>query len=253
MEWLNDFYSKQLQWSMKYTNFNMEDLMEELADKMESFSDFPPKKILELGGGNGQFSVTAAKRGYDVTMIELTSVAVELTNKLAEKYKIGSNLRVIQGDFYEVELQDRFDVICYWDGFGIGSDSDQQKLLERIDDWLAPNGTVLMDIYTPWFWHKVAGQKKQFNKIHTKYDFDADACRMIDTWWIKDDKEAKITQSLRCYSPADLRLLLKGTGLDLVHCEPGGAMDYDKWQYKEQVPLNEAMTYIAKLKEISDN
>ena len=40
-------------------------------------------------------------------------------------------MSVVQGDFYEVELDGTFDVVCYFDGFGIGSDADQRRLLRR--------------------------------------------------------------------------------------------------------------------------
>jgi len=36
--------------------------------------------------------------------------------------------------------------------------------------------------------------------------------------------------------------------LNLVHCEPGGEMNYESGQYTEQVELGKAMTFMAKLK-----
>jgi len=70
---------------------------------------------------------------------------------------------------------------------------------------------------------------------------------MLDTWWPGDDESQAVTQSLRCYSPADLRLLLQHTGLTLQSLEPGGAVDYDKHEWHPQVPLEQAMSYVAKL------
>lgn len=250
MEWTKEYYHKQFVWSKTNTNYNMEELLDDLVDKLEQFSGKSSKKILELGGGNGQFAVSAAKRGYDVTVIELVPACVEHTHNLAEKHNIGNNLRVIQGDFYQVDLDDQFDVICYWDGFGIGTDSDQQLLLNRISNWLKQDGIALIDIYTPWYWAKTAGRAMKIGKISRQYNFDANECRMLDTWWLDSAKDDKVTQSLRCYSPADLRLLLEDTGLSLVHSEPGGGMDYEKWQYHEQVPLEQAMMFMAKLKKV---
>lgn len=48
-------------------------------------------------------------------------------------------------------------------------------------------------------------------------------------------------QSLRCYSHADLMLLLEGTRLRLQNVEPGGAVNYDNTTYTKQVPLRQAM------------
>lgn len=246
MKWVKEFYTEQFVW-LKDFDYDMEEIVEIQINRFERFITPSTKKILELGGGNGQFAVSAALNGYEVTMIELVPECVGYANELARKYNVESKLRVIQGDFYQADFDEQFDVVCYWDGFGVGSDSDQQVLLNRISKWLKPRGTALIDIYTPWYWSKTAGQEMKFGKILRKYDFDADGNRMLDTWWLNNNDDHKITQSLRCYSPADLRLLLKDIDLSLVHCEPGGAMDYETLVYSEQVPLEEAMVYLAKL------
>jgi len=38
-------------------------------------------------------------------------------------------------------------------------------------------------------------------------------CTATDTWWDAARPDEKISQRLRCYTPADLALLLSGTGL----------------------------------------
>ncbi|MFD2045438.1 class I SAM-dependent methyltransferase [Ornithinibacillus salinisoli] len=250
MEWVEDFYSKQYSWSKTHTNYDMEELRDDLVGKLERLADPKPKKILELGGGNGQFAVAAARQGYEVTVIEIVPACITHTIKLAKKHHVEKNITVIQGDFHHVKLNEQFDLICYWDGFGVGTDSDQQLLVNRIDNWLAPMGTVLVDIYTPWYWANTAGQEMNIDGISRRYDFDAHECRMLDTWWQNQEPDHKITQSLRCYSPADLRVLLKNTELELVDLEPGGAMDYKNWQYKNDVPLVQAMGYTAKFKKM---
>jgi hypothetical protein len=45
--------------------------------------------------------------------------------------------------------------------------------------------------------------------------FDPVSSTAVDTWWDDSEPDQEITQRLRCYSPADLRLLLEGTGLEL--------------------------------------
>lgn len=222
-------------------------MQEELLEKIERLADKPVKKILELGGGKGYFAVAAAIRGYEVTVVELIDEAAQYIHKLAEKYRVSERITIINEDFYTAKIEDVFDAVCYWDGFGIGSDAEQQTLLNRIQHWLKPNGIALIDIYTPWFWAKVAGQEMLVaENVVRKYDFDALNCRMLDTWWNKKDGSETVTQSLRCYSPADLNLLIHDLHLTLVHCEPGGAMDYEKGIYTEKAPLNEALSFLAK-------
>ncbi|WP_067724731.1 hypothetical protein [Oceanobacillus damuensis] len=82
---------------------------------------------------------------------------------------------------------------------------------------------------------------------HRKYDFNYKGNRMLDTWWQKNNPDKRFTQSLRCYSPMDLMLLLEGTGLKLADIKPGGALNYDTLEYKDSVPLGESMSYMVKL------
>lgn len=68
---------------------------------------------------------------------------------------------------------------------------------------------------------------------------------MLDTY-VPPGEEA-FTQSLRWYSPADLRLLLSGTGLGLAEVWPGGSYDPEAGVYRAEAPLHECMSYVAVL------
>ncbi|MGH2640670.1 MAG: hypothetical protein ACRDGO_03110 [Actinomycetota bacterium] len=65
---------------------------------------------------------------------------------------------------------------------------------------------------------------------------------MTERMWRTGHEDDAVTQSLRCYAPADLRLLLENTELDLVEVEPYS----DQW-YGEPIALDAAMVYLAKL------
>ncbi|KGX88703.1 methyltransferase [Pontibacillus marinus BH030004 = DSM 16465] len=201
--------------------------------------------MLELGAGSGQFAVAAAKRGYKVTVIELVPKAINLMEKLASEHGVEQNLHIIYGDFYKVDIAGQFDVVCYWDGFGIGSNEDQQRLLNRVSQWLKSDGMALIDIYTPWYWAKVAGEEMEIGHIARRYDFDPVGCKMIDTWWQKGEPESKVTQYLRCYSPADLNLLMKESDLQLDRIKAGGEMNYESREFISETSLERAMSYLA--------
>ena len=243
MKWVKNFYDKQFQlYKEGLTGPNEEH--EEILTKIEKMASKPFQSILELGAGGGEFAIIAAKKGYFVTAVELVTSRIDYMKKLKSEHNLIRELEIVEGDFYEVELHNSYDVICYIDGFGIGEDQDQHKLLKRMSNWLKPDGCILIDIYTPWYWASVAGQEMAVENTLRKYDFDFLNCRMLDTWF---DGEGSVTQSLRCYSPQDLKKLLETTELTLVDIEPGGAMNYKTWEYHEHVDLNEAMSYMVKL------
>jgi SAM-dependent methyltransferase len=148
-------------------------------------------------------------------------------------------------------VDEPFDVISYFDGFGVGDDADQRRLLRRIAEWLKPNGCALIEVYTPWYWAPLDGKTMEWPNAMRRCVFDAAACRVLDTWWPTGNPEMAVTQTLRCYSPADLRLLLEPTGLELTDVESGGSYDLETEVYTPTVPLHQALQYLAVLRPIS--
>lgn len=243
--WVRDFYAKQNEWA-GVSRDPITDMHRRNADLVHRRTGGKIGTVLELGAGGGQNAAALADLGYSVTAVELVPAVAENARKLALQPRKGY-VTVIVDDFYEVDLSDRFDVVCYWDGFGIGSDDDQRRLLRRIAGWLLPGGFALIEVYTPWYWAKASGRETQFGGVCRRYGFDADGSRMPDTWWPVGREAEAVTQSLRCYSPADLQPLLKDTGLSLESVEPRGAYDTARDRFVEDAPLEESMQYLAKL------
>lgn len=243
MNWALDFYTKQNQWSGVYEE-PINDGHRQKAAWIEEFTGSGPKRILELGAGGGQVAAAMADLGHAVTAVELTPSLCAHAQTLATVQRVGI-LTVVQADFYTVALTEQFDVICYYDGFGIGADADQRRLLTRIAGWLTPTGSALIEISTPWYAAMVDGRSWRVGQAERRYTFDPDGCRWNDTWWPVDHPEQAVQQSLRCYSPADLRLLVEGTGLQLQRIQPGGTVDWEQGQWLPRVPLGRALGYLA--------
>ena len=247
MDWVEDFYTKQEAWSGVYTS-DVTDYHRRKASLVRSMAGDAPQSVLELGAGGGQTAYATAEMGCQVTAVELLPAPAAHATRLSER--LGSGLlRIIQADFYTVHLDASYDLVCYWDGFGIGQDEDQVRLLKRIARWVKPTGAVLLDIYSPWYWALAAGREMVFGTVARRYGFDPEGNRMIDSWWPIGREQDRVSQSLRCYTPADLKLLLRSTGLRLVDDAtiPGGSVDYDRGTYQERAALNECMSYTVKL------
>ena len=243
MDWALEFYTKQNQWSGVY-----EEAINEghrlKASWVAELTGPGQKRILELGAGGGQVAAAMAELGHEVVAVEQAPTLAAHIQKLAATLPDGQ-LSVVQGDFYQVDLTGPFDVVCYYDGFGIGSDADQRRLLQRIAGWLTPNGSALIEIGTPWYIASVDGRGWRVGQAERRYNFDADGCRWLDTWWPIGQPEQAVQQSTRCYSPADLRLLIEPTGLQLQHVKPGGTMDWEQGKWLPSVPLGKALNYVA--------
>ena len=212
-----------------------------------------PHRILDLGAGAGTTARALTDAGHEVTALELSPVRANLARVLAT----GTRMEVVEGDFFTVDLVGRYSVVTCWNGFGIGSDRDQRSLLARIArDWLAQDGAVLVDVFSPWRWARIAGQEERLDTypdgtvrvpaLVNKNDFDPTTSRFLDSWWPDGAEHLKVTQSARCYTPADFRLLVEGTGLHMVRCEldgqdldgqdlvstPGAHPLLDAWEYR---------------------
>lgn len=243
MHWAENFYALQDQWASVYST-PVQPIHERKLELLEQ-TIASGARILELGAGGGQFGVLASGRGYDVTAIERIPSLVEHGEKLREEEGGKGSLRFIIGDFYQVDPGYTFDGICYWDGFGLGEDRDQRQLLKRMESWLHPHGQILLDVYTPWYWARQAGRQMRLGNIVREYAFQGETCRFLDYWYPENRDQEKVFQSLRCYSPPDLKLLLQGTGLCLMAVQAGGCMNYTTMEYRDQAPLEEAMMYTA--------
>jgi SAM-dependent methyltransferase len=246
MEWVPEFYRKQYEWAdwrNRWADFDPA-ASDPHVDAVRRLAGDEPKRILELGPGTGSTAAALAHAGHDVVTIELQPMLAEHIAELARSVHRGS-LRSLMGDFYDVDPGGPFDVVAYFDGFGIGSDEDQRRLLRRVGEWMAADGCGLFDILTPWHFAKTAGNEEEFPEgsgIRYLEGYEAEGSRMTERMWRTGHEDDAVTQSLRCYAPADLRLLLDGTDLALVEIEPYT----DQW-YGEPTALEDAMVYLAKL------
>jgi SAM-dependent methyltransferase len=244
--WVKEFYSKQNSWFGAYLG-PIEAAHHSRAALVNEMTDPHPKKILELGAGGGQTAFALAQLGHELTTIELLEESVAHQASLEQFYQYG--IQMLQGDFYNISLEQTFDLICYFDSFGIGKDAEQRTLLQRIATWLSPEGCAIIEVGSTWHWGGIAqGKEMDIGVCMRRHEFDPIESRIIDKWWPYGKPEQVMCQSLRCYTPADLNLLLEGTGLEIVTIRPGGKMDYRTGDFIPKVSLEEAMTYYVKLK-----
>ena len=228
MDWVEDFYSRTGRWWGEAES-GIGDRDRGRVEHLHRICGPEPKRLLELGCGYGNTGAAFAEAGHRVVGVELTDRA-----DLAEAHaaRLGPDrLRIVRGDFYTVAVESRFDAVMYWNGFGIGSDADQRRLLRRIAAWLEPRGTALVDVYNPLVWASWNGETELLqanpdrgyrHELQQETSFDPVTATAVDTWWDTAEPERRITQRLRCYTPADLRLLLEGTGLALTGILAGG-------------------------------
>lgn len=258
-EWIGEFYDQAAVWWGP-------DPQEPGVHKarratVERLAGSAPRRVLELGAGSGHTAAEMADAGHTVVAIELSAARTAYARQLAARPRPGS-LTCLEGDFHLIQLEGRFDVVCCWETFGLGTDARQRHLLRRISgEWLAPGGLVLMDVYCPFRPARDAGTQEHLEALEgvpgsvemfERCHFDPRHSRWIDEWVPVDHPDQALAQSIRCYSPADLLLLLEGTGLTLREVEVDGrplgiGTPGDEQRITLSPALLEAWSYLAVL------
>ena len=214
-------------------------------------------RVLDLGAGSGFTAAAMADAGHEVVGVELNPTDIAYAQQLLTIPRPGS-LSMVEGDYYTVELDGHFDVVTWWEGFGLGSDADQRRVLRRIaHEWLAPGGCALIDVYNPTRPARHAGEAVQLDALEgvpgsvamiERCHFDPVYNRWIDEWQPVADPGKALAQTVRCYTPMDLLLLLEGTGLALQRIEVDGQeVDFSSNRIALSEKLLEAWACLAQL------
>ncbi len=228
-DWVKDFYTQAgIWWGEDPQEAGEHERRVKLVDRLCGPG---ARRILDLGAGAGGTAAAMADYGHSVVAVELNPTDAAYARKLLKAPRKG-DVTFLEADFYTVELQESFDVVTVWQAFGIGSDTDQRFLLRRIsNEWLAPGGSVLMDVYNPAGPARNAGKERRLKPLPgvpgsvemvERCHYDPVQGRWTDEWEPTEHPENTLAQTVRCYTPADLLLLLEGTGLCLKYIEMGG-------------------------------
>ena len=218
MDWVNRYYTAQ---ARSFATSEVSDYHRQCANTLASVAGEPLQSALDLGSGNGAIALVLARRGVSVTAVELNDVDARIASELAESGP--EDLTALHSDFYAVQLNRTFDLVYYWDGFGVGEDADQQRLLARVStEWLGESGVAIIDVFSPDYWSAQSGKPSSYRSRHgeiwqRELGFDHDASRMVDRWTCQDcaaDAEPR-SQSLRCYRPDEIVELAREAGLTL--------------------------------------
>jgi len=215
------------------------------------------RRVLDLGAGSGFTAAALADAGHSVVGVEFNATAIRYAQELLPLPRQGS-LSILEGNYFTIQPDGCFDVVCWWQGFGLGSDADQRRMLQRIaHEWLAPGGSALIDVYNPAWAARHAGDELRLDALEgvpgsvamiERCHFDPVYSRWIDEWQPIAEPDKALAQTVRCYTPMDLLLLLEGTGLALKRIEVNGCeVDFSTDQIALPGPLMEEWGYLVQL------
>ncbi|MDE3722140.1 class I SAM-dependent methyltransferase [Nocardiopsis sp. N85] len=122
----------------------------------EIVTDLPPGDALDLGCGTGGDALWLARRGWRVTAIDISAVAVE---RLAGLARSGGLEKVITAERHDLRAsfpQGRFDLVCAH-YLHTPFDLDRAAVLRSAAHALRPDGRLLVVDHgstAPWSWNR---------------------------------------------------------------------------------------------------
>ena len=185
--------------------------------------------IIDIGCGTGRHSIELAKRGYNITGIDISDKMLDEAREKAES--LGLKAEFIHKDATNFNLDKKFDLaICLCEGaFGLlGFDEDpflrDLKVLKNIYDVLKENAILIMTVSSaiPHFrrWNEEDLQDGTFDIINNVETF-----RMEDLY--PDDAKDIIFKS-KTFTPIELKMLLKMAGFTTLLIGGGTAGSWNK-------------------------
>ncbi|MBE7183716.1 MAG: class I SAM-dependent methyltransferase [Methylobacterium mesophilicum] len=116
--------------------------------KMVEFKYLKPgQRVLYLGVGSGEEAVTAARKGLEVTAIDLSSAMIErLRGRLARK---GLRAELIVGDALLHRPREPYDAVCGNYFFNVFGPGDMPRVLRHAVSLVRPGGRLMVADMAP--------------------------------------------------------------------------------------------------------
>jgi len=186
-------------------------------------------KVLEVGCGNGRICIPIAKRGFDVTGVDISASYVEDARKRAIKHKVKSHF--ICGDMRNLSrlVRGKYDVVLsVWTSIGYYDKKTDQKLFKMIAQRLRKNGlflvlnTMSQEYLLNHYCDCMYNETDKYLVLHKGNKFDRFHSVNTDKWVFYEKKEKDLSYvdemelTLRIYSLSEIIEMAEVAGMKFV-------------------------------------
>jgi 2-polyprenyl-3-methyl-5-hydroxy-6-metoxy-1,4-benzoquinol methylase len=125
-------------------------------------------EIIELGCGAGNYVIYLAKKGFDITGVDISSKAVDIANNSATENGVSCNFFVCDVLNDMTELTDNYDFVYDWELLHHIFPEDREKYINNVYRLLKPEGlyfSVSFSELSPQFGGKEKYRKTPLNTV----------------------------------------------------------------------------------------
>ncbi len=187
-----------------------------------------PVAILDLACGTGSMTVELARRGYDMTGIDLSEEMLAIARSKCDSEHFRHSVLLVRQDMAQFELYGTVDAItCCLDSLNyLTSTDDLRRTFLHVHNYLEPDGLFIFDMNAPAKFERVYGLNSYvledegilcawqniYNKKSKLCDFYLSIfTEDADGRWQRFDEE----QRERCYSLRTINKLLDECGFEV--------------------------------------
>ena len=220
-------------------------VLAEVYDKLngsvdyEAFADFiekcfenylseKPELVLDLGCGTGNVTIPLARRGYDMTGLDISpDMLAKAYTRAAETETEG--IMFLEGDMCDFELYGTVGaVVCCLDGINhLLEAEDVKRCFALVHNYLDPDGLFVFDVNTPYKFRHVYGDNDYVLEEdgavcawRNRLSEDGEQCDFHLTVFERGRtglyRRRDGVQSERCYGDDKLREMLTEAGFEVI-------------------------------------
>ena len=136
--------------------------------------DMTTELVLDLGCGTGKMTLELARRGYDMTGVDLSAEMLDIARECAERCGLSDKMLWLLQDITEFELYGTVElcVSCLDTINHLTSPKDLKKCLSLVHNYLVPDGLFLFDI----------NGKRKFEEIYADNSYVMEEGSSVCVW-----------------------------------------------------------------------
>jgi len=182
----------------------------------------PPAAVLDLCCGPGRYALELARRGFQVTGVDLTE---KYLSEAAQRAKTDDlNVELVREDMRDFRRERAFDIVInLLTSFGYFKDqADDRRVLDNVYQSLIPGGRLVMDMIGKEVLARIYRRREWTEKENGVLFLEERNVTRDWTWmenhWIIIDGTARYDFSIshRVYSAAELAAILRESGFSEI-------------------------------------